>query len=109
MLNTLFGSKTAEMILYYMLVYKKGYGRKIASIFGFSLNPVQKQLLKFETAGIFASFLEGRTRVFQWNPRYPFLSELQILLEKAYQYLPESDKSKYFKERTRPRRTGKPQ
>ena len=108
MLNKLFGSITAEMIFYYMLTYKKGYARKISSVFNFSLNSVQKQLLKFEDAGIFVSFLEGRTRIFQWNPRYPFLSELQALLEKAYLYLPESEKSKYFKERTRPRRTGKP-
>ncbi len=109
MLNRLFGSKTAELVFYYMLVYQKGYARRISSVFKISLNPVQKQLLKFEEAGIFVSFLEGRTRVFQWNPRYPFLLELQALLEKAYQYYPESEKSKYFKERTRPRRTGKPQ
>ena len=108
MLHKLFGSRTAEMVFYYMLIYKKGYARKISLVFDFSLNPVQKQLLKFEEAGILVSFLEGRTRVFQWNPRYPFLPELQALLEKAYQYLPESEKSKYFKQRTRPRRTGKP-
>ncbi len=108
MLEKIFGSRTAEMIFYYLMVYKKGYARKISSVLHVSLNPVQKQLLKFEEAGVLVSFLEGRTRIFQWNPRYPFLFELQALLEKAYQYLPESEKSKYFKERTRPRRTGKP-
>ncbi|MCP4749254.1 MAG: winged helix-turn-helix transcriptional regulator [Proteobacteria bacterium] len=108
MLDTLFGSRTAEMVFFYLLAYKKGYARRIASVFGMSLNSVQKQLLKFEKAGVLVSFLEGRTRIFQWNPRYPFLTELQALLEKAFQYLPEPEKSKYFKERTRPRRTGKP-
>ena len=108
MLNKLFGSRSAEWVLYYMLAYNKGYATGISSIFGVSLNAIQKQLIKFEEAGIFVSFLEGRTRIFMWNPRYPFLSELLALLQKAFQYLPEAEKSKYFKGRTRPRRTGKP-
>ena len=108
MLHKLFGSRTAELVLYYLCVYEKGYATKISKLFGISLNTVQKQLIKFEEAGIFVSFLEGRTRVFQWNPRSPFLEELKALLEKALTYLPDSEKAKYFKERTRPRRTGKP-
>ncbi len=108
MLRTLFGSRTAEMVFFFMLTYKKGYARKISTTFNISLTSVQKQLIKFEEAGVFVSFLEGRTRIFEWNPRYPFLSELQALIKKAFQYLPESEKSKYYKERTRPRRTGKP-
>ncbi|MBT4289028.1 MAG: ArsR family transcriptional regulator [Deltaproteobacteria bacterium] len=108
MLNQLFGSRSAELIFYYMLVYNKGYARKVSSTFNLSLNAVQKQFLKFETAGIFVSFLEGRTRLFQWNPRYPFLKELKGLIQKAYDYLPESEKEKYFMTRTRPRRTAKP-
>ena len=108
MLNKLFGSRTAELVLYYLYVYEKGYPTKMAKVFGLSLNMVQNQLIKFEDAGILVSFLEGRTRVFRWNPRYPFLTELKVLLKKALDYLPDSERSKYFKERTRPRRTGKP-
>lgn len=108
MLSKLFGSRTAELVFYYLCVYEKGYATKISGLFGLSLNAVQNQLIKFEEAGILVSFLEGRTRVFQWNPRYPFLSELKALLKKALVYLPDSDKSKYFRERTRPRRIGKP-
>ncbi len=108
MLSKLFGSRTAELILYYLFVYEKGYATKMSRQFGLSLNMVQKQLIKFEDAGILVSFLEGRTRVFQWNSRYPFLPELKALLEKALDYLPDSERSKYFRERTRPRRTGKP-
>lgn len=108
MLSRLFGSRTAELVFYYLFVYEKGYATKISGLYGVSLNTVQKQLIKFEDAGILVSFLEGRTRVFRWNPRYPFLPELKALLEKALKYLPENEKSKYFKERTRPRRTGKP-
>lgn len=108
MLSKLFGSRTAELVFYYLCVYEKGYPTKIAEVFGLSLNTVQNQLIKFEDAGILVSFLEGRTRIFQWNPRYPFLAELKALLLKALEYLPDSEKSRYFRERTRPRRTGKP-
>ena len=98
MLNKLFGSRSAELIFYYMITYEKGYATRMSALFGFSLNTIQKQLIKFEEAGIFVSFLEGKTRVFKWNPRYPFLPELRSFLEKAFQSLPESEKSKYFKE-----------
>jgi DNA-binding transcriptional ArsR family regulator len=108
MLNKLFGSVSAEKVFYYLLVYEKGYATKISALIGLSLNSVQKQLIKFEEAGILVSFLEGKTRLFTWNPRYPFLLELKALIDKAFQYLPETEKTKYFQERTRPRRTGKP-
>jgi transcription initiation factor IIE alpha subunit len=108
MLAKLFGSRSAELVLYYISVYEKGYATRISNLFGLSLNSVQKQLIKFEETGILVSFLEGRTRVFRWNHRYPFLPELQALLVKALKYLPDSEKSQYFRERTRPRRTGKP-
>lgn len=108
MLDQIFGSKSAEMTLFYMLVYKKGYARRLSTTVGLSLNAIQKQFIKFENAGIFVSFMEGRTRVFEWNPRYPFLKELQNLIQKGYDYLPEIDKDRYFKQRSRPRRTGKP-
>jgi hypothetical protein len=108
MLSKLFGSRTAELVLFYLSVYEKGYATKISKVFGLSLNPVQNQLIKFEEAGILVSFLEGRTRVFQWNLRYPFLTELKALLDRAFEYLPDTEKARYFRERTRPRRTRKP-
>ena len=50
----------------------------------------------------------GRTRVFTWNPRYPFLDPLRALLASAMEYLPASEVQAYFRKRTRPRRSGKP-
>jgi len=50
----------------------------------------------------------GRTRQFQFNPRYPFLKELKALIQRAMEYLPEKEMQKYYRERTRPRRKGKP-
>lgn len=50
----------------------------------------------------------GRTRVFTWNPRYPFLDPLRALLASAMEYLPASEVQAYFRKRTRPRHSGKP-
>jgi hypothetical protein len=50
----------------------------------------------------------GRTRLYSFNPRYPFLDELRALLEKALEFYPEEEKARLFPERSRPRRKGKP-
>lgn len=91
----------------YLFIYKEGYPTEIANVFSISLNMVQKQLFKFMDGGILASRLRGKTRIFYWNKRYPFLKELEKLLSKGYEYLPEDLKEKYYKKRTRPRRINK--
>ena len=62
----------------------------------------------FERAGALVSALKGRTRLYTWNPRYPFGPELRSLLAKALDLLPAAERRRYFAERRRPRRAGKP-
>ncbi|HNT27301.1 MAG TPA: winged helix-turn-helix domain-containing protein [bacterium] len=107
MLAAILGGVTAERVLVYLSRFGEGYARGIARHFGIAPSPVQKQLAKFEEAGILASVEKGRTLVYLWNPRYPFLAELQALLVKAYDYLTPEEKERYTL-RTRPRRRGKP-
>ena len=108
MLESLFGSKTAERVFLYLANYGQGYAREIALTFETTLSMVQKQLAKGETAGIFVSRLVGKTRVYELNPRYYFYKELVALLKKALEAMPEEDTKKYFRKRQRPRRAGKP-
>lgn len=108
MLSKLFGSFTAEKVLMFMFVYEEGYARQINRLFSIAFDPVNKQLAKFEDAGILVSRMKGRTKLYTWNPRYPFLKELQSLLEKAFEYTPEEEKRMYYMERTRPRKNDKP-
>lgn len=107
MLERLFGSKTAENVLMYLFVYQEGYPTEISRVFSLPLSMVQKQLQKFEEGGILASRLRGKVRIYQWNPRYPFLDEVKKLLSRNFEYLPENLKNKYFRQRTRPRRKDK--
>ncbi|MAF66837.1 MAG: transcriptional regulator [Deltaproteobacteria bacterium] len=109
MLEGLFGNASAEKVLLYLEQYGAGYATEIARRFdGLSLHMAQRQLERFERAGALVSRLSGRTRLYIWNARYPFLKELRALLAKALDALPAAERKRYFEERRRPRRTGKP-
>ncbi|PKO08962.1 MAG: ArsR family transcriptional regulator [Chloroflexi bacterium HGW-Chloroflexi-2] len=108
MIETILGSENAERVLIYLLVRGKGYASEIADYFNVDLSPIQKQLLKFESGGVLVSTLAGRTRIFQFNPSYAFLSELKALLNKVFQFYPPEDIEQLKMNRRRPRRTGKP-
>jgi hypothetical protein len=108
-LEGIFGNASAEKVLLYLEQYEEGYATAIARAFdGLSLNMAQRQLDRFERAGALISSLKGRTRLYVWNPRYAFRRELRALLRKALEQLPEAERKRYFTERRRPRRAGKP-
>jgi DNA-binding transcriptional ArsR family regulator len=109
MLEGMFGNATAEKVLLYLGQYGEGYAKAISDSFDdASLSMVQRQLERFERAGLLVSLLKGRTRLYTWNPRCPFRDEVQALLRKALQSLPADERRRYFTQRRRPRRTGKP-
>lgn len=110
MLEFLFGNKNIEKILFYLELHGKANATELSRVFGSALDPIQKTLLKLEQGGLIVSFYEGRTRVFQWNPRYPFLSEVRSLTARAFTYIPQELQEKYQLsiKRKRPRKTGKP-
>ncbi len=110
MLNLLFGNQTTEYILFYLLRNDHAYARQLATRFSLAINSIQNTLLKLEKANILISYTQGRTRIYTFNPQWPFLSEFKTFLEKAYKYLPKEIQEKQYDppKRKRPRRTGKP-
>lgn len=110
MLEALFGNESIERVLFYILRNKSCYALQLKNQFQSALSPMQQALLRLEKGGILASTLVGKTRVFQFNPRYFFLNELCSFLQRAYETLPQEIKKKYYEPavRKRPRRTGKP-
>lgn len=108
MLESIFGNSTLEKILYFLEVYREGYAKGMAKIFDIPVNGIQQQLKRLEDGGILVSSKLGRTRVYRFNPRYPFLKELRILIGKALEFLPRKEINMYYTKRTRPRRKGKP-
>ncbi len=107
MLEPLLGSKSSEKVLIFIEVFGEGYAREISRFFEINLDPIQKQLDKLEAGGILVSFVKGRTRIYTFNPRYPFLKELKALLDKALTFYPEDERERLFMNRRRPRRRGK--
>ncbi len=109
MLQPLLGSTNSERVLLYLLARGEGYAREIAAYYAASLNPIQKQLEKLELGGVLVSRSVGRTRLYVFNPRYPFLAELQSLLKKALAFYPPDEQERLQMNRRRPRRKGKPE
>lgn len=108
MLESLFGSASAEKVLLYLENYGQGYARGIADAMELAPSQVSKQLEKFEDGGILISSEAGRTRIFTWNPRNPLVKPLQELLRQALDAMPEQEAERYYRRRTRPRKAGKP-
>lgn len=108
MLEGLLGNPVIEKIFFTLLIYGEGYPLGMAKTFGEPVNRFQQQLRRLEDSGIIVSRLVGNVRLYTFNPRYPFLKELKALIAKAYEFIPDVEKEKYYKKRTRPRRAGKP-
>jgi len=107
MLEPLLGSKSSEKVLIFIEALGEGYPREISRFFDIALDPIQKQLDKLELGGILVSFVKGRTRLYRFNPGYPFIKELKAILDKALTFYPEEERERLLMNRRRPRRRGK--
>ena len=110
MLENLFGNSVIEKVLMYIVKNKKTYASELSKVFELPLFSFQTALERLEKGGIIVSQMVGRTRLYEFNPRYPLLAELTCLLEKALSFLPKAFRDKYYCPpiRKRPRRKGKP-
>lgn len=110
MLEYLFGNSVIEKIAFFLLVNEKCYPSQLKEVFQSPLYSFQRALARLEKGGVVVSHREGKTLVYQFNPRYPFLNELKAFLQKAYSFFPPEIREKYYEttKRRRPRRQGKP-
>ena len=107
MLHALFGNETAAKILLYVENYDEGTPSGIARTFGMNKNRIYTQLLRLEAEGILVAKKSENLRIFSFNPRMPFKTELKSLLRKSLNLMPEKEFDRFFTQRRRPRRTGK--
>lgn len=107
MIESLLGNKTAEKTLLYIVNYGEGHTSGIAQTFEMPKSQVRKQLMKLEEGGVLVGRSVGNIRMFQINPRCPYKKELEMLLEKVLSLISETEQEKYYRQRRRPRRTGK--
>lgn len=95
MLEALCGNKNVQRILIFLFVNGKCYGTQLHKALKTSLTPIQKALNRLEKGGIITSYLEGKTKLYQFNPAYPLIQELEQLLKKAYTLLAGTEKKDY--------------
>ena len=108
MLEPLLGSENKERVLIFLHARGEGYATEIARFFQTDLYGVQTQLDRLETGGILVSRRVGRTRLYQFNPRYALIVELAALLEKALDFYSGDLQDQLLMDRRRPRLRGKP-
>jgi predicted transcriptional regulator len=115
-LETILGSRAATYVLLFIESYGSGYGAEIASTFDIPINSVQQQLRKFEVSGVLISYVRGKTRIYEFNPRgttvrnlRQFLAEELTFMRSEYSNIPPEIYQRLFLQRTRPRRSGKRQ
>lgn len=96
MLEVLCGNKNVQRILIFLFVNGKCYGTQLHRTLKTSLTPIQKALNILENGSLITSYFEGKTRIYQFNPAYPLLKELEQLLKKAYTLLPAHEKKNYY-------------
>lgn len=108
MLQPILGNNTMEKILFTLESFGQTYPTKLSKTFDIPVNGVQQQLERLERGGVVVSRLMGKTRLYQFNPRYPFLKELNILIKKAKEFIPQKEIEEKYKRRIRPRMKGKP-
>lgn len=108
MIENIFGTKTASLILLHLYHYGELHARGIARDINISVSSIQKRLEKFEEAGIIVGKMVGNTRIFSFNKKSPLVSPLMNLLKVYHSSMSLNDKESIFKSRKRPRRSGKP-
>lgn len=101
------GNRTAAWALLFLAAYGEGHANRIARTFGIAVSVVRDQLVRLEAQGALVSRIVGRSRVFEFNERSPTARNLRAFLRNELDLLPENDLRRYFRQRQRPRRTGK--
>lgn len=96
MLNVLFGNASIEKVLLFLFVNGKCYGSQLQKLLKTPLTPLQKAMTRLEEKKILTSYLEGKTKVYQFNPSCPILPELQQLLSKIFTLLPAPEQRAYY-------------
>lgn len=82
MINRLFGSRTADLVLLFLARNGETYATRISQNLDIPVNMVQKQLERFEQSGVIVSCLRGRQRIYGWNERYPAIKPLLEFLKR---------------------------
>jgi hypothetical protein len=83
MLEGLFGNKSAEKVMLSIFNHGELHASAIAQMHNTALDPIKKQLERFEEAGFLTSRVVGRSRLYKFNSQNPLIKPLKQLLSIA--------------------------
>lgn len=92
MLEGLFGNKSAEKVMLSILSHGEIHASAIAREHDTAVDPIKKQLERFEQSGFLLSRIVGRTKLYKFNEKNPLVKPLRHLLQAA-----KDDKNKHKK------------
>lgn len=84
MLEGLLGNKSAEKVMLALFENGELHASAIAQIYGTALDPIKKQLERFEEAGFLVSRIVGRSRLYSFNENHVIIDPLKELLSIAH-------------------------
>lgn len=84
MLEGLLGNKSAEKVMLALYANEELHASAIAQLYNTALDPIKKQLERFEEAGFLVSRVVGRSRLYSFNETHPMAEPLRELLAIAY-------------------------
>lgn len=87
MLEALFGNKSAEKVMMHIYVYGEIHASAIAQAHQTALDPIRKQLERFEEAGFLVSRLVGRSKLYRFNEQNELIPHLREMMAVAYRNL----------------------
>ena len=83
-LRYILGNATAEKVLLHVYYHNGATGRQISRDHNIDLDPVQKQLKRFEKGGVLRKERKGRPLIYYFDERCPYLEEILGMLRKLY-------------------------
>ena len=83
MLESLLGNKSAEKVM--LAIHQDGelHASAIAKTYQTAIDPIKKQLERFEEAGFLSSRIVGRSKLYKFNENHPFIEPLKEMIKIA--------------------------
>lgn len=83
MLEGLLGNKSAVKVMLALFVNEELHASAIAQIYQTALDPIKKQLERFEEAEYLVSRVVGRSKLYSFNEAHPIFEPLMQMIEIA--------------------------
>jgi predicted transcriptional regulator len=80
MLEGLFGNKSAVKVMLAIFLYEEMHASAIAQLNNTAVDPIKKQLERFEESGFLISRNVGRSRLYKFNDSNPLINPLKQML-----------------------------